>query len=106
MANARTQREMHHLGIDPDVHIGAPQGKQLQGRVVPPVPTRISSAPKEHPANVTQHERESGKISHRAQVHLPDFPSYNGVIRCRKHWQMTPICNFTDAKITLSIWRG
>ena len=53
MANARTQREMHCFGIDPDVHTGAPRGKQLQGRVVPPVPTCVSSAPREHSENTS-----------------------------------------------------
>ena len=53
MANARTQREMHHFSIDPEMHIGAPRGKQIQGRVVPPVPTHISSAPVEHPENMS-----------------------------------------------------
>ena len=50
--NARTQREMHRLGIDPDAHIGAPQGKQLRGRVVPLVPNsyfkRSQRAPSEY----------------------------------------------------------
>ena len=41
MANTHTEREMYCLGINPDVHIDALQGKQLRGRVVPPVLTHV-----------------------------------------------------------------
>ena len=72
MANARTQREMHCLGIDPETHTGAPQGKQLWGRVVLPVPTCVSSAPVEHPQKMSSHKREYVDISHKAHMNLPD----------------------------------
>ena len=73
MANARMQREMHHLGIDPYVHIGAPQGRQLRGRVVPPVPPpRVSSAPIQHPENTSLQVTQTEITSRKTPGQVPD----------------------------------
>ena len=74
MANACTQRELRHLGIDDEVeHIVATQGRQLRRRVVPPVPpTQTSSAPIGYPTNTSTLNEESENTSHKVQDPLSD----------------------------------